>query len=598
MFKEEKFSFLDFDIYSRRISFFFQSKEKLGSTFGFILTLLYVLLSIILFLIYFIKTVNREEVTASDSTIYPEGIPAIEINRDKLYLAFGLENPNKMTRFIDERIYYPEVLFIERIKENGELIKTVETVLNLERCNKNKFGKNFQSLLENEELNNSYCLQDYNLSLVGGFKYNKMSYIKISIYSCVNNSENNNHCKPQDEIDKYLNAGYFSALSKDIGLNPFNFSTPTIPILQDLYTTIDKYTKKEYIIYYGITEIDTDVGLFTNKVNKEIHLKYKNDIANIFFVANERNQNKTKQEIFTAQIRLEDNIHFQKRTYTKMSLVLSTTGGYMQVIYTILTLIALLTKKFSVEKKLLNSMFNFNIKQKKIILSIEYEKKLDYNSSFNKNNKGKESSFIPYEAKKSIVSNRGRRNSIFFFNRNINKLPSFQNRDPESISVSKKDRRMKNHVSEEGLIDIFKNISKEKEQNENINLSLNRSKNNMIDNTNLNNLQINKILEQKKITHKNNISNFNLSMIKDKTFEKGNCPFINFNIFDYYCLRKITKKKTEIDLFNFGINFYKRQMDIINFFNIMILTQIMLTQKSEKKQGFLSQTVELSMNEK
>ena len=592
MFPEEKCSLLDFDIYSRRISFFYQSKEKLGSTFGFILTLLYVVLSIILFFIYFIKTVKREEVTASDSTIYPEGIPAIEINRDRLYLAFGLEHPTKMTRFIDERIYYPEVIFVERVKENGELIKRAETVLKLERCSKSKFGEKYQILLENEDLNNSYCLQDYNLSLVGGFKYDKMSYFKINIFSCVNNTNNNNHCKPQDEIDKYLNAGYFSALIKDIGLNPFNFSFPTVPILQDLYTTIDKFTKKEYFLYFGITEIDTDVGLFTNKVNKEIHLKFQNDIANTFFVDNEENQKNTTKEIFTAQIRLEDNIHFQKRTYTKMSLVFSTTGGYMQVIYTILTLIALLTKKFSVEKKLLNSLFNFNIKQKKIILSIEYEKKLDYNASFDKN-KGKENCFIPYEAKKSIVSNRGRRNSIFFLNRNINKIPVIKNSGSESVSVRKKGRKTQNYVSEEGLIDIFRNISKENEKNENINQSLNRSKNNMIDNSNLNNLQINRILEKKIISQK---SNFNFSMIKDKTFEKGNCSIIHFNIFDYYCLRKITKKKTEIDLFNFGINFYKRQMDIINFFNIMILTQIMLTQKSEKKHNILSHTVELSMN--
>ena len=592
MFPEEKCSLLDFDIYSRRISFFYQSKEKLGSTFGFILTLLYVVLSIILFFIYFIKTVKREEVTASDSTIYPEGIPAIEINRDRLYLAFGLEHPTKMTRFIDERIYYPEVIFVERVKENGELIKRAETVLKLERCSKSKFGEKYQILLENEDLNNSYCLQDYNLSLVGGFKYDKMSYFKINIFSCVNNTNNNNHCKPQDEIDKYLNAGYFSALIKDIGLNPFNFSFPTVPILQDLYTTIDKFTKKEYFLYFGITEIDTDVGLFTNKVNKEIHLKFQNDIANTFFVDNEENQKNKTKEIFTAQIRLEDNIHFQKRTYTKMSLVFSTTGGYMQVIYTILTLIALLTKKFSVEKKLLNSLFNFNIKQKKIILSIEYEKKLDYNASFDKN-KGKENCFIPYEAKKSIVSNRGRRNSIFFLNRNINKIPVIKNSGSESVSVRKKGRKTQNYVSEEGLIDIFRNISKENEKNENINQSLNRSKNNMIDNSNLNNLQINRILEKKIVSQK---SNFNFSMIKDKTFEKGNCSIIHFNIFDYYCLRKITKKKTEIDLFNFGINFYKRQMDIINFFNIMILTQIMLTQKSEKKHNILSHTVELSMN--
>ena len=37
-------------------------------------------------------------------------------------------------------------------------------------------------------------------------------------------------------------------------------------------------------------------------------------------------------------------------------------------------------------------------------------------------------------------------------------------------------------------------------------------------------------------------------------------------------------------------------MDIINFFNIIILTQIMLTQQNDKKQNILNKTLELSIN--
>ena len=86
-----KFSYLDFDIYSRRLSFFYKNKEKLGSTFGFILTALYIIISFILFLVYFINTIRRKEVTAADSTIYPIEIPSIEINNNLFYLAFGLD---------------------------------------------------------------------------------------------------------------------------------------------------------------------------------------------------------------------------------------------------------------------------------------------------------------------------------------------------------------------------------------------------------------------------------------------------------------------------------------------------------------------------
>ena len=105
--------------------------------------------------------------------------------------------------------------------------------------------------------------------------------------------------------------------------------------------------------------------------------------------------------------------------------------------------------------------------------------------------------------------------------------------------------------------------------------------------------QINNIFEENKVKRFDS----NLNILQNiRVVNKGNCSIIDFNIFDYYCLRNITKKGPEIELFNFGNNFYKSQLDIINFFNIIILTQIMLTQKSEKKNNLLSQTIELSIN--
>ena len=594
MFSEESINFLDFDIYSRRISFFYKNKEKLGSFFGFLLTSLYIIASIIIFFFYFIRAMKREEVTASDSTIYPKEIPSIEINKELFYIAFGLEHPTTFHRIIDERIYYPEVFLIEREKENGEMIKKSETLLYLERCNKVNFGKNYQYLFENDDLNNSYCLKDFNLTLIGGFKYDKMTYIKINIYPCINNSLNNNHCKPQNEIDKYINAGYFSALIKDIGLNPFNYSFPIIPIVQDLYTTIDKFTKKEFIINFGITEINTDIGLFTNTMKKEIYLKYIKDISNIFILDNEEYNG--GQEIFSVQIRLEDNIHFQKRTYTKMSFVLSTTGGYMQLIYTILTLISLLTKKFSLEKKLINSLFNFNIKERKIILSIEYENKLGYNFSLEKEKekeKEKNNNFIPFKAKKSIAHSKfkDKRNSIFLFNRKFNnKNPFIKKNEVEQISIIKKELKSLNNKSEEGFIRAFNKIPKENDINlNNLDQSGNCLNSNIVKHSVLNNIQINRVAQKRDLKHALSSTH----VINFKAYDKGNISLIKFNICDYFCFKKITKKETEIELFNFGLSFYKRQMDIINFINIILLTQIMLTKKSEKKN--MNHTIEISM---
>jgi len=596
MFKSEKLNYLDFDIYSRRISFFYKNKEKMGSSFGFILTILYAIISIILFLIYFIKTIKRDEVSTSISTIYPSDIPSINLNNNIFYLAFGLEIPNKLNRFIDETIYYPKVSYIERIKENGVFITKSEKLLDFERCNGENFGKNYQHLFEKDEFNNSYCLKDFNLSLIGGFKYNKMSYIRINIYPCVNNTKNNNHCKPQDIIDKYLTATYFSGTAKDIGFNPFNYSFPIVPTLQDLYTSIDKSFYKEYIMYFGLAEINTDKGFISTNINKENYIKYIKNYEAFFFLDNDDYLKGNK--IFSAQIRLEDNIYFINRKYTKMSEVFSTTGGYMQVIYTIFALIATLTKKISIELNLLNSLFNFDIKNKKILLSIEYGKKLDYNFNLEK---GKVNKYIPYDARKSIISKKDRRNSIIFLN-NTHKLKKVET-EQEQSPVYFNNIKSINKISEEGLIDIVNNIPKEKEKDKKINMndiSINRSNNNMIfkeDKLDLNNNKKdnndnNSIIDEKKNRRNSNFNSFNIL----KNFDKGRRSTINFNLFDYYCFKKLTKKSTEIELFNFGINFFKSQMDIINFFNILILTQIMLTQQqTEKKHNILNQILELSI---
>ena len=48
-----------------------------------------------------------------------------------------------------------------------------------------------------------------------------------------------------------------------------------------------------------------------------------------------------------------------------MSEVFSITGGYMQLISTVFLFINLFTKNLALEKKILNKLFNFNLKQKR-----------------------------------------------------------------------------------------------------------------------------------------------------------------------------------------------------------------------------------------
>ena len=582
----EFINILDLDIYSRRISFFYGGKEKISSKFGFFLTSLYIVISIVLFLNYFIRTISREEVTASDSTTHPDTIPSININEDIFNLAFGLEHPSTFSRFIDETIYYPKISYIEKIKKNGIFVNKLKINVEAEKCKNSKFGQNFQNLLEKGELNNSYCLSNYNLTLKGGFQYSEVAFIKISIFPCKNSTENNITCKPQNVIDKFFHNNYFSILAKDTALNPSDFSNPGLPILLNTYTSVDKQIKKDYYVKFAITEIETDTGLFSQQIKKDKFLRYTKDFDDFFFV--DSNYFTSGNEILTLTIRIEDNIYFQKRTYKKMAEVFASTGGYMQLIYSIFAIISILTKTMNIEKKLINSLFYFNIKQKKVILSIEYKKKLNYTtlgSSIEKtediketkqiwknSEKNKKINFIPYIAKKSPLI---RKYSKFVKNEKKNEKSL-----RKSVSLGKdtpipiKNNNGQNDASIDGLL----NIPKIKEYN-------GKKYSIVQSNKILNNTQMNRLYLRNKTNESENM----------EKLEKENFNGVDFNLFEYYCFWKLSKKKLQIELFKFAYKFFKSQMDIVNFFNIIILTQIMMKKQSNEKNNFLSEIVELSM---
>ena len=202
---------------------------------------------------------------------------------------------------------------MEKVKINDELVTVKTTQLPLERCNVTNFGENYQHLFTKNELDNSYCLKNftYELDFAGGYKYEKFNYMRLRIYPCVNNSNNNYSCKPQSEIDDYLASGYFSILIKDFGLNPSNYSQPVVPTFQDLYTTIDKRIYRNYILNFGITEVHTDTGIINEKITKDRYFQYRKEIQTFTFRDEQEYYN--GKSIILVQFKIDDAIIIQKR---------------------------------------------------------------------------------------------------------------------------------------------------------------------------------------------------------------------------------------------------------------------------------------------
>ena len=558
---ESKFNLLFFDIYSKRASFFYNNHEKIGSYFGLSLTLIYISFSLTLFIYYIVMTLRRKNIIVYDSTIFSNEMPSININSSNFYFAFGIENKETLNRFIDETIYYPEIVYIDRAKVNGEFITISSKILEYEDCKEENFGENYQHLLFKGELNNSYCLKDFNsnLELAGGFKYEKMSYIRIKIFPCRNTTKNNNHCRSQDEIDNFLSNGYLSILVKDFGLNPSNFTTPIIPTLKDLFTSIDKHLYRSMVLKYGLTEVNTDEGLIFEEERKEKYLQFREAVQTISFL--EEEDYKNGNEICLLQLRLYDVIYIQRRKYTKISEIFSRIGGYMQLIYTLFSIMALFLNKLNLELKIINSIFNFDLDKKK--MALKYQSLRDFDSitipNYNKN--------LIFSSRKSVKSNRKSKGDL---------------------------RNRKFIMSNKNISSIFK-LSKEKklDDSQSSKIEIIRSK---ISNIQIpNSINIKKVSDRRSvykndcngILNKVNLPKLNLPLIAINNNRDSNSNLknfeekIHFNLFDYFFRKKNLSIEKQIELYKLGINFYKKRMDLIHVFTLLLITEKILLKKNK-----------------
>ena len=596
----------DFDKFANRIGFYFNEKERIGTFFGFILTILYISFSLILFLLFINTTINHKNIIVYHSTLFSNDIPSIDINTNLINFAFGLENPNTNTRFIDETIYSPKIFFMKSSKINGEFqIEKIE--LEYENCKIEYFGDNYKTFFIDNELNNSYCLKNYNVSLLGGINYNKMNYLTIKLYPCINNTQNNYHCKPQEIIDSYLNDGDLSIIIKDIGLDPSDYESPVKPSIQTLNYYIDKSIYKKYIIYYGIAQIKTDIGFIIEKIKTEKYLQFIKDVQ---LYNSEYYENK---EIISIELRLDDKIYTLSRTYTKIYDVISLIGGYMKILNTILILISLLSHSLIPELKILNGIFNFNLKEKKMTIkirsikdfnSIVYKKTLYFPSDKqltnlntkipNNNNNIIKNSLIAndyYENKNNNNNmNNLSKNCLIGIDNNDNNSSSininiFNKRKHNSLVIIKEKENEKsnnsNNNNSEKKISIFSGQKNNQYSFKNV---YNNGNNNNVNNNNNNNCNDNKKKNNNYIyrvgsfypkfhsaqkihnndNNSNNNNNNNLKNYSDQLY---------FNIFHYYCCGNCFRKKKEIELYKLGLSVYKKRMDIINVFTLLLFTE-------------------------
>jgi hypothetical protein len=336
---------------------------------------------------------------------------------------------------------------------------------------------------------------------------------------------------------------------KDIGLNPLNYSSPVLPTLQDLYTTIDKRIYKNYILNFRVTEISTDIGLITEDVRKYKYLQYFKELQTFTF--RDEEEYYSGKSVILVQFKLDDTILIQRRIYTKISEIFSRIGGYMQLINTVFILLSSVINKINSSLKIINSIFKFNIKGNKMILRFHPINEL------NTIIKSRSSNYLVFSSKNSIENIK----QLEYFNKSKNDLISRENDY--------------SHVSS------FFNISENKKMSINEHYKHNKNSNQIniipFENEKINTKNSNSITSDKKQKLESMIFNNKESLKKNDNYREKKDIYnirdfnerIDLNVFYYLLCNRSRRKNNLLELYNLGNNYYRKKMDIVHVFTLL-----------------------------
>ncbi|CAD8072532.1 unnamed protein product [Paramecium sonneborni] len=349
--------FLYLDKFACPVQLFIQKKRGYQTYLG-AFTTLGCIVTILLYLTNKLSQIDdRTEFQTLYSDIFHLEPPFYKLTEDNFTLQFAFQYQNR-TNYINESIYIPEAYLVyKQITEvNGKKKEyNNKTVIPISKCSKNGIIQDeLAEQFDDQDPSNTYCL-DWSridsLSLFGTDDAPEYQYINVSFSVCQNGSKPGVVCADNNTIQNVLNRNYIHFQLTSYIINLRDFTTPLIPKVEDIYTTISaRVTKDVEIFMQPITTI-TDFGYFQKEIRKDTTIRYFSDKEIIDF--------NTDTSLANVVIRLSDTEQVSYRIYPKVQDVLASAGGLWQIIIAVALFLQKPFSELAYSIEIINKLFNF-----------------------------------------------------------------------------------------------------------------------------------------------------------------------------------------------------------------------------------------------
>ena len=562
----------DFDLFGKTPELYYNGKSKKSSTFGIVLTIIYIILYIAFLIYKLVRMFKRIDMTFYDSYTF-KGLPSIKLTNNEFYGGFGMGGR------IDEQMYYLTVNYVRQAKVNGVWVEEENRELETEICRFEMFGPDYQEIFADQPLKNYYCIKDVkDLVLEGYSNLERYSYFNVKFYPCVGVTKDGIPCYDYNTKKLFFTQNVIELKLQDNDLNPEDYKMPVARRQVDMNSPVFKDIFQLIYSYIQIVNIETDeditgLNFFTDTIRKEQYTRYDESfiITSPLFYGDIL---RTGGPIADVTLQLSAKVLTEKRQYMQLIDVLGDVGGLMEILYSLFSVVSSLVTEILYDRSLVNKLFSFDLKKKYVVFNKARNRGLQTNVDNTLKDIRRIDSVNLQEKYKELKDNK---DIIVFSKENsgdqtLEAKTNVPSTKKKVIKVIKKRKTQKNSTA--------KTLFQLKEQNtQEQNIPNNENKLSVDENKNI--ISVNNIPNEPIIT----VNDANIS--EDEDLRK---VYINNWLI---CCFWFTNKKKNVNrvLFEEGSKIITERLDIMNMFNHLFIADIV-----QKKIGVEARGINMSEN--
>ena len=375
------------DFFGTKFHFYVGGNPNDNSIFGGIMSLIFFIIAIIMFILLSYDDLHKLNPIAEESEVPGGEIKIVNFHEQKIWIPWRMVTYEE--EFLDHRgILHPVISFIEGKWDSTFGMNLTYHTLNYKLCNETSMVNKSEAYKIPIPLNEIFCIDNDDIPWGGSWHGDILYYVEVNLFLCEEGMDfdsNDPRCTKMNELLKHRNTSWlFEFFYPVIQFEPTNYNMPISVLYRSYMYRLSSYANKVERLYMRENIMDDDKSLIGSNNEKTSFWGMSNIYGDSYFTPPEKDLlvKSTSSRIYSLVIYMDQGYALFKRRYKNIFYIFSEVLPLVNLVLFIFKKTTHFIKSTFAKKQLTELIFenikitnNLNSKIKENKSKIQYEER-------------------------------------------------------------------------------------------------------------------------------------------------------------------------------------------------------------------------------